>query len=201
MRSKRKTGIADALFPKSTQAVLNSLFARDNKGLHLRGMEKLTGQSSGTLQRVLDRLTAAGLVIRESNGNQVFYRANRDCPVYGELRGLITKTSGIADRVAAALQPLAYHIKAAFLFGSVARGEERAGSDIDLMVIGSVSLRQLSPRLAGLQDSLGREINPVTYSPEEYRSKLRDGHHFLTSVQSEPKIFLIGDKDELGRLG
>lgn len=193
--------IASALFTVTQQRVLGLLYGQPERSFHVRDIIRQTRLGRGTVQRLLEKLDASGIVQREVKGRQVFYSANSECPVFAELRGLISKTSGIADQIAAALQPLARSIKVAFIYGSVARGKERADSDIDLMVIGAVSLRQLAPHINELQSTLNRAINPVTYSPAEYSEKLRDGHHFLTSLQSEPKIFLIGGKDEFSRLG
>ncbi|UCD38917.1 MAG: nucleotidyltransferase domain-containing protein, partial [Fidelibacterota bacterium] len=121
--------------------------------------------------------------------------------VFPDLHGLIIKTCGLAQQLEAALASVEKSIQVAFIYGSMARGDETGGSDIDLLIIGDLKLRDVVGTLSQLQQTLGREINPTVYPPDEYRTKLRKGQHFLTALQKEPKIFLIGDEDELRRLG
>jgi|GEM_PF-376455 len=201
MSTLRKRSIADALFPKSAQAVLSALFSGTNGEVHLRGIEQATGQSPGTLQRVLDRFEGAGLVIRTKRGNQVFYRADRSASVYSDLVNIVVKTIGLAEPIRRALQPLKENISVAFIYGSVARGDDSAKSDVDVMIVGEVSLQEIVEALAGLQRKIGREINPINYSPSEYSQRLNSQSHFTSSLKDEPKIFLIGGQDELDRLG
>lgn len=201
MSTTKQKSLASALFPKSTQAVLRILFSGAGAELHLRGIEHATGQSAGTLQRVLDRFETAGLVIRTKRGNQVFYRANPESAIYEDLRLLVLKTIGLADPIRLALTKAQSRIDVAFIYGSFARGTDTAGSDIDLLVIGDARLQEVVEALAGLQDVLGREVNPITYSPNEYSQRLSSGGHFVSSLRDVPKIFLIGGQDDLDRLG
>jgi len=150
-------------------------------------------------QRVL-ALLFAGLVTRTPRGNQVFYQANEKSPVFPEVRGLIMKTVGLADVLGECLSSLAGGIEVAFVYGSMADGTHQAGSDVDLMVIGKVGVRQLSQLLSEAQQQLGREINPVTISPAELQERFSKGDHFITAVLQRPRIFVIGDEDELARI-
>jgi predicted nucleotidyltransferase len=193
--------IPGALFTKTQQAVLGLLFANVERAYHLRGIVRESGIGQGTIQRELQRLTEAGIILREKQGQQVLYRANRNSPVFPELRGLIIKTCGLAQQLGAALAGVEERIQVAFMYGSMVRGDETGSSDIDLLIIGSLTLRDVVKSLGGVQQTLGREINPAVYTPREYRMKMNTGHHFLTALQKEPKIFLIGDEDELRRLG
>ena len=152
------------------------------------------------MQRELEFLARAGVVRRMVHGRQVYFRANADSPIFAELRGLVVKTVGVADVLRAALAPLSGRIRAAFVFGSVATGAERRGSDVDVMVIGEVSFAEVSEALAGAQKTIGREVNPSVYAPGDFRAKVAAKHHFLNSVLKGEKMFLIGDGRELARL-
>jgi predicted nucleotidyltransferase len=154
----------------------------------------------GTLLRELNLLADAGLLVRKPVGNQVHFHANPASPVYEELRGILKKTAGVADVLREALEPLADRVRAAFVYGSVARGDERAGSDLDLMVIGDVKFADLIEILAPLHAALRREINTSLYPPKEFRAKLAAAEPFLKRVLADRKIFLVGGEDELGEL-
>jgi uncharacterized protein len=130
----------------------------------------------------------------------VYFQANAESPIYGELRGLVVKTVGVADVLRAAIAPIATMIRAAFIYGSVAKGQERRASDVDLMVIGEVSFAATSEALGQAQKSIGREVNPSVYTPADLRAKLVAKNHFLLNVLKGDKIFLIGDDRELARL-
>jgi predicted nucleotidyltransferase len=134
-------------------------------------------------------------------GNQVFYRADSASPIFEELKSIFVKTAGLADQIRRALAPLSDRIAVAALYGTAARGGLRAGSDVDLLVVGGVPFGEVVTALAGVQSALGREINPSVYSVSEFRSKLRARHHFLTSLMREPLQFVIGGPGDLARLG
>ena len=179
------------------QAILAQLYGRPDQEFYLRELARLTGTAPSSLQRDLAALTRAGIILRTARGHQVYFRANRTCPVFEELRGLVVKTFGVVEILRAALQALTGRIESAFVYGSVARGEARAESDIDLLVIGKVSSGDVIEALAPAQRRLGREINPTVFPPAEFAEKARGENHFLTTVLAEPKLFLIGDEDEL----
>ena len=191
---------APSLFGKTRQTLLALLYARAEQEHLQESVIQLAGLGRGTVQRELEFLARAGVVRRTVRGRQVYYQANPDCPIYSELRGLVVKTVGVADALRVALAPLADRIHAAFVYGSVAKGTERRGSDVDVMVIGEVSFAETSEALARAQETIGREVNPSVYPPAEFRAKLAAKHHFLRTVLKGEKIFLIGDEHELGRL-
>jgi len=176
------------------------LFGHAEEMFYVREIARACGRGMGAVQRELAQLAAAGVLRRSIRGNQVYYQANPECPVFEELRGLVIKTVGVADVLRAALAPLADRIVVAFLFGSVARAEPRCESHVDLAVIGEVGFSELVDALAAAQQNLGREVNPVVYSPGEYRSKLAAEHHFVSSLLKEEKVFLIGGEGELAGL-
>jgi predicted nucleotidyltransferase len=133
-------------------------------------------------------------------GHQLLYGVDSSSPIYEELRGLIVKTVGMADTLRVAMKPLAGHIEVAFLFGSFAQGRHRAASDVDLLVVGNVTFANVAKVLGEAQRRLGREINPMVYSAPEFALKLHQGQHFLNVVMGGPKVFLIGDEDDLSRV-
>ena len=192
--------IPAALFGKTRQALLGLLFGRADQEHLQESLIQLAGLGRGTVQRELEFLARAGVVRRTVRGRQVYYQANSESPIYGELRGLVVKTGGVADVLRAALAPLADRVRVAFIYGSVARGAERRASDVDVMVIGDVSFSDVSDALGKAQEAIGREVNPSVYALADLRSKLAAKQHFLRSVLKSEKIFLIGDEHELGRL-
>jgi DNA-binding transcriptional ArsR family regulator len=194
--------LADVLFGKARGAILALLYEHPDESFYYRQITRqVKGLSAGTLQRELDTLTGLGLVERSKLGKQVFYRANRNHPVFPELRALVAKTVGAIPMLRSALAPLADRISVAFIYGSMARGEEKAESDIDLLIIGNATLEEVLGKVATVESSLRRAINPTVYSVAEFKSKLTQGNHFLNSVVRGGKIFLIGDEDELGEVG
>ena len=184
------------LLGKTRLSILSLLLPQPERRLYLREIVRLLGAGQGAVQRELAKLTGAGILTKEREGNLTYYQANRMSPVFDELRGLVEKTAGIAGSVRTALLPLAETIERAFLFGSVARGEERAESDIDLMVIGDVSFVDVITAISTLQESLGREINPTVFMPAEFAKRIEQGDHFMTRVMREKRVDLIGGDRE-----
>jgi predicted nucleotidyltransferase len=184
--------IAIKLFGRLTRELLSLLYGDPERSLYLRELVRLTGASPGAVQREVGELTKAGLLVRSRRGRQVFYQANRSTPVFAELRGLLEKTVGLPDVLRAVLAPLADRIEAAALFGSVVTGASGPTSDIDLLVIGSAEFAEVTDALAPAETRLGREINPMVYTRAEFRRRLSDGGHFVSSVLRAPRMALIG---------
>ena len=193
---------AALLFPASyRRRVLCLLLLHPERALHVREIARLTGTTAGTLNKELTRLHAAGLLSRERVGNQMRYEANRASPIHAELAGILRKTIGLADVLADALAPMAPTISAAFVFGSMARASETSGSDVDVMLIGPLTFGDAVRQLYPAQTMLGREINPKVFGAEEWRARLKAKDPFIREVLAQPKIFLIGNDDELEKLG
>lgn len=190
--------LMDVLFGAYRQRVLAVLLLNPDADYHVRELARLTGTSAGTLHRELSRLAEAGLLLRREQGNQVRYQANRDCPVFSELAGLLRKTVGMAGVIAEALA--AHPIEIALIFGSIARGEETALSDIDLLLIGEIGFADAVRALHPLQEKLQREINPVVYRADEFVQKVRAGDRFANEILVKPKLFVKGSADDLGKL-
>lgn len=188
------------LFSKNRCAILALLFGHPDQAFYLRQIARTCGSGIGAIQRELKQLTEAGIIQRMARDKQVYFQANADCPVFEELKSLIIKTAGVADVLRFSLAPLSARITAAFIYGSVARTRQKRESDVDLVIIGQVNFAEVVKALAGAEEILGREVNPVVYSAEEFRAKISAGHHFLNSVVKKEKIFLIGDESDLSRL-
>ena len=192
--------LSAVLFPGYRRRVLGLLLLHPEESLHGREIARRTGLPAGTLTRELKRLASAGLLTQEKRGNQTLFQANRASPIFAELAGILRKTSGLADVVANALGSLSDEIDVAFIFGSVARGAETAGSDVDMLIVGAVDFGTVVDALYPAQQQLAREINPKVYSVREWRNKLKEKDPFVTDVLAKPKIFLIGGDDELAEL-
>jgi predicted nucleotidyltransferase len=189
------------LFSKARGAILGLLYGHPDEALYMRQIIRMTGLSPGSVKRELDELVAAELVLRDARGKQVFFQANGKNPIYEELRSILLKTVGAGGAIRTALLPLAGRIRFAFLYGSAARGRVRRVSDIDVIVVGDVAFEEVCDALYPVQSSLAREVNPIVYPVREFRDKLKMRHHFLREVMESPKVFLVGDADELERLG
>jgi predicted nucleotidyltransferase len=167
--------------------------------LHMREIERRSGFSIGTIQQELKKLLRLGLLKACKDGNRVYYEANREHPLYPDIRSMVSKTSGLADVIREAVRK-AHHIKLVFVFGSIARHEEKDKSDVDLVVIGDLGLRQLTSLLSGVSQQIGREINPYIFTVKEFLKRQADRDHFLIQVLESPKIFIIGNENELAAM-
>jgi len=179
--------------------IFRLLFGLNEKELHMREMERQAALSLGTIRQDLQKLVKLDLVKARRDGNRLYYRANTDHPLFPEIRNLVLKTAGLVEVIKSALDREG--IEVAFIFGSLARSKERAESDVDLMVIGTIGLRSLSSRLAGVSEQIGREINPHALSIEEFRHRKQNGNHFLSNVLESPKLFIIGSENDLEAMG
>ena len=191
--------LATVLFAKGKRVILSQLFGHPDRKFFVREIARGAGVSASTLSRDLSGLTEAGILERTKEGRQVYFRANPDCPIFEELKGLVTKTFGMAEVIRAMLLPFAGRIDLALVYGSVARGDHTSKSDVDLMIVGDLDVSRLSQPLLESERRLSRSIVPTVYSKREFREKLRARNHFLTSVLSKPVVSLIGDYDEFKR--
>jgi predicted nucleotidyltransferase len=191
--------LADLLSSRARSEIFRLLFGGSEEELHGREIQRRSGLNDSTIRQELRKLVRLDLVWRRKESNRVYYRAKTENPLYPEIRNLVLKTSGLADVLRVALRD--ERIRIAFVFGSVAAGEEKAGSDIDLMVIGNLGLRDLSRLLFGVTDKVGREINPHVVNEKEFRRRIKSSDHFLSTIMREPKIFITGSKNELEAMG
>jgi predicted nucleotidyltransferase len=193
---------AEALFTKTQQRVLAVLFGQPHRSFYANEIIELAQSGSGAVQRELARLQASHLVTVQKIGNQKHYQANPDAPIYEELRGIVMKTFGVADVLRNALIPLWPLIEVAFIYGSLAKGTEHAGSDVDLMVIGSLpSNVQLLELLLPTHALLGRVVNPTLYTAAEFSQRVQVGKSFIIRVLEQPKVFVKGNEHDISRIG
>jgi predicted nucleotidyltransferase len=195
LRDNRKS-IADALFSRTQQRVLGVLYGNPERSFFATEIFERAGTGRGTVQRELENLVTSGLALLSPIGNQKHYRANPDAPIFAELRSIILKTSGLAEPLRDALSPLAKKIELALVYGSVARGEAHAGSDVDLLVVArELTLEQLYSRLARAEDAIGRAIHPTLLTGAEFLRRRAEHNPFLRKILSGDTIVLIGSVD------
>ena len=197
MRKKRPV---DALFPKTRRDLLAATYGQPDRWWYLSELAAHLRTSPSSLQRELRSLAASGLLRQRQDGRRTYFQAESDSPIYAELRGIVTKTMGIASALREVMRKFGDRVACAFLHGSVARREEHALSDGDVVVIGSIGLSDLSPALRALEKKFRREFNATCYSPAEFRRKAKEGNHFVQSMLAGEKVFLKGDEDELESL-
>jgi predicted nucleotidyltransferase len=180
--------------------IFRLLFGTVTEDMHMREIERRSGYAIGTIQTELKKLLRLELVEKRRDGNRLYYRANKNHPIYSDIHSLVLKTTGLVDVFRNALSQDSL-IKIAFVFGSIASHEETAKSDVDLMVIGQVGLRKLSGMLAGISGQINREINPYVLSQKEFFKRKVNREHFITQVLESPKIFIIGNVNDLKAMG
>lgn len=196
--SLEPAGLANALFSKVQQRVLGVLFSNSGRSFYANEIIALAESGTGAVQRELARLANVGLVTVRRQGNQKHYQANAASPVFNELHGLVLKTFGLADLLRVGLAPLASQIEWAFIYGSIAKQQDSASSDVDLMIVSdTLSHGDVISALESTASTLGRIINPTVYSPKEFARRLREGKAFLSRVIKQPKIWLIGKESDI----
>lgn len=191
--------LAGALFTQTQQRVLGLLFGQPQRRYTVTELIALTGAGSGAVQRELAKLADSGLLTMQRVGNQKHYQANPAAPIFEELVAIVRKTVALAEPLREALAPLAQRIDAAFVYGSVAKGSDHAGSDIDLMIVSdTLGYAEVVLALHPLIERIGRDINPTLYSRQELSERLRSGNAFVVRVLEQPQLWVMGDKDVLG---
>ena len=192
--------LCSGLFGKTRQAVLALLYGWADSSFYTKQVLDAVKIGRGTVQRELKNLTDTGIIIREVQGRQVYYRANEKCPIFNELKSVVRKTFGVADVIRQSLSTVSDKIRIAFIFGSVARSADDRKSDFDVMIVGAISFGDIVTLLSPAEEKLGREVTPVVYPVAEFKQKVKEDHYFVKTVLEGEKIFLIGDEGELRRL-
>lgn len=196
MTAATNTSISDALFSKVRQRVLAVLFGAPDRSFYTNEVIGLAQSGAGAVQRELADLAGAGLLTVRKQGNQKHFQANAASPVFAELRSLVLKTMGLADVLRAALVPLAPQIERAFVFGSIAKQEDTAQSDVDLLVVSdTLGYGDLFGALESASQTLGRTINPALYASTDFNARLQGDNAFINRVMQQPKIWLIGQEE------
>ena len=181
-------------------AVLQLFLLNPQDRFYVREVAARTGQPRRAVQRELPNLEAIGLLEHTVDGNRKYYQVNKDCPIFPELKAIFLKTVGLGDELRRYLDRVEGAIRVAFIYGSYAKGQETTTSDIDLFLVGTITARDLASILAAARSELSREINPVVMTPEEFSGKVASGNHFVLSLLEEPKIFLVGNAEDLESL-
>jgi predicted nucleotidyltransferase len=195
-------GLAQALFSNVQQRVLALIFGQPERSFYASELIRLVGSGSGAVQRELARLEKSSLVITTRTGNQKHYTANRNSPIFEELRSLVLKTVALVEPLREALDPFRDRIEAAFVFGSVARGEDTASSDIDLMIVGhDLDYPGIFAALQRSEALLSRTVNPIIMTPAQWKRKTLQDSNFVSNLSRQPKYFVIGSDEELRRWG
>jgi len=197
-RDAEAVSLGNALFTTTQQRVLGYLFGQPTRSFFANELIGLTGSGSGAVQRELKRLVASELVRVRRIGNQRHFQANPDAPIFAELTGIVQKTFGLAVPLREALAPLNARIRAAFVYGSVAKHTDTAGSDIDLLILSdSLSYADVMAVLEVLGGRLGRQVNPTIYSTETLAQRKQEGNAFVGRILAQPKIWLKGSEHDL----
>jgi predicted nucleotidyltransferase len=195
---RARKSLADALFTKTQQRVLRVLFGQPDRSFYASELIRDAGTGSGAAQRELARLEDSGLIVAHRIGNQKHYQANAASPLYSELRNIVLKTVGLAEPLRDALKPVASDIRAAFVYGSVARAVDKAGSDIDLMVVSDkLSYGDVFGAVDKLSRRLGRNVNPTVYSAAEFSKRAKNENAFITRVLEGTKLWVIGTENDI----
>jgi predicted nucleotidyltransferase len=200
LRTVRKSVMLDALFPQVRQGVLAATLLQHNKWWYLSELAQFLKTTPSSLQRELSRLVEAGILMLRRDGRRTYFKAETRSPIFQELRQLLNKTAGVVPLLQQALLPFGDRIICSFIYGSVARNTERALSDVDLMVVGNAGLADLAPVLRKSEKLIAREISVISYSPGEFRKRVAEGDHFLSTVLKEKLQFIKGDRSELDKL-
>jgi predicted nucleotidyltransferase len=180
--------------------VLGWLFSHPDERYFVRQLTALVKEDSTNVSRELARLEKTGILVKNTEGKQKYYQANRQSPIFNELHGLILKTVGVADIIKKALEPRIADIRLAFIFGSVAKRAEDRFSDIDLLVVGDITFGEVVDLILTAEGALNRELNPVVYTLAEFNKRLSENHYFIRDILSGDKIFVVGDENELKSL-
>ncbi|OUS29089.1 transcriptional regulator [Thalassotalea sp. 42_200_T64] len=188
------SAVGDALFTKTQQRVFALLFGHVEKSFYLNEIVRFANVGKGSVKRELDKLVACGLITKTRKGNQTHYQANSESLIFNELTAIVRKTFGVVDSLKLDLLPLMTEIQLAFVYGSIASGEEHISSDIDLMVVSeNINYSDLMSCLESSEQTLGRVINPTMYSKAEFAERLSNNQSFLTRVMDKPKLWIIGE--------
>jgi predicted nucleotidyltransferase len=197
MTKKEPIGLGEILFTKTQRKVLGLLFGKPFRRYYGNEIIKLAGVGTGSVRSFLYNLVTSGLVIETKEGNQKYYQANHQSPIFQELRGIVIKTFGIAEVVKEVLLPIKNEIQFSFIFGSIANGTDHANSDLDILLITeNLDYLKCMKLLMPLSKELNRDIDPSVYTSDEFIRKVKSGNHFFEQMLNQPKIMIIGTENE-----
>lgn len=177
---------------RTRRKMLDLMLFSSEKEFYLREISRSVGENTNSVRRELNQLMEANLIVQTKKGNLIFYKINRNSPIFPTLKELFLKTESLGNHLRDVLSKTE-SIKLALVFGSFAKGEETEKSDIDLLIVGSVKESGLIRKIRELENHLGREINYILWSEEEYQRRKKGKDSFLKTVLEEPKIMVIGE--------
>ena len=193
--------LGDALFTKTQQKVLGLLYGKPDQRFYTNEILRWADMGRGSVRRELESMVRAGVLVASREGNQNFYQANGNCPIFNELHNIVKKTFGVGDQLAFALQPLMGSVVLAFVYGSIAKGSEHQNSDVDLMLVGEgLHYGEVMELLAPVEEQLGRPINPMLYTQADFERRLDEGNSFLERVMEQPRLMTEGAIDDFRQL-
>jgi predicted nucleotidyltransferase len=191
-------GLGAILFSKTQRQVLSLLFNNPDKSFYTKEIVRYAGVGTGSVQRELEKFSNTGLLTIKKIGNQKHYMANRKSPIFEELRGIVQKTFGLADILRKTLNQFKDSVELSFIYGSVAKGTDKANSDVDVMIISDqLSYSELLASVAPVEANIGRPVNPTIYTTKEFRDKIKSDNSFITRIIAQQKIYLIGSEDDI----
>ena len=196
-----RSSILDPLFTRTRQAVLAATILQPTRRWYFRELARQLQLQPSSIQRDLTALTAAGLLERHNDGNRVYYQADRECPIFHELEQILIKTVGVVEVLREAINPARRKIEIAFVYGSIASGNARPESDVDIMIVGDMGLERIAELFQGIETRLGRQVNPTVYTVQDFQRRLGQESHFLRTVLDSPVLFIQGARSDLERLG
>ena len=195
-----RSGMLDPLFTPTKQALLTATILQPDKRWYFRELARHLHLRPSSIQRDLTAFTEAGLLERHEDGNRVYYQAHRQCPIFLELEQILIKTVGLIEVFRETLKPIRRKIDVAFVYGSIASGEARGDSDVDVMIVGSAGLADVARLFQGLERRLGRQVNPTVYTAVEFQKRVSRESHFVRTVLGSKLLFVHGTQDDLERL-
>jgi len=192
------SGLLEPLFTQVQQRVLGLLFGQPRRRFRSAEVILLAQSGTGATHRLLKRLEKGGLILSTREGNQVFYQANPDAPIHGELVNLVRKSIGLVQPLQEALAPISEDIAAAFVYGSVAAGTDRGASDVDLMIIGdALDYPRVYEALQSAEGELGRSIHPSLVGRDDWLANSSADDSLFRRIREGPRLFVIGSDDVL----
>jgi predicted nucleotidyltransferase len=181
---------------KTRKELFRLYFTNSDHEYYLRELERILHTPVSMIRKELTRLEEDGIFLSRRKGNSTYYLLNKSYPLFDEFKSIVFKTIGIQGLLREILSKMK-GIEVAFIYGSFAKHEETAKSDIDLLIIGKIDDSRLLREINKLEEILKREINYSIFRREEFKQKMKEKDSFIKDLLKNPKIFLIGEQNDL----
>lgn len=188
--------ITNVFKSKTRKALFRLFFTNPESEYYLRELERILDIPVSMIRKELLRLEEAGIFVSSRKGNLAYFFLNKSYPLFEEMKSMVFKTIGIKGLLKSIFEKIK-GVEVAFIYGSFAKNEENAKSDIDLFVIGKVNEDKLVTEIGKLEKVLKREINYSLFSKTDFIKKRREKDSFILDLLESPKLFLVGDKNDL----